>query len=460
MGNYIFKMIPEVRLVMMFDSDPETKFKMSEVVSLKAWLVSTRVSGKPWVHHASGTVSTTSPGCGDTSLNTVPLAWGADATSIMIPVRAIAREQTRSAVPVCACVDLSLSPLARLVKLVVVSVIVDRVSASAIAIVFRGTLREPSVVVRWAVVTTSHAVVAASNILVSPAVAVSRADACARAAAPLVSPDVSSAAGAVSGCWLLRVGRATCEFPAVISVHAAATHIGQMRASWATAVTPVRASRCRISARRPLVAVVSHLPRQTVDAPAALVLLGAAVAGTAAPPASVPALVCDTSLTTGLPVSVCAGSASLSMFACSRPVVSPASIEASVSASAGSAPLSVAVVAASVPAGPFAVGALAALTGTPESSAAGSGRAALGGGLATSRFALVGFALPDVGEPPAGRDTSVCRALQSACAVNSGLDPHIVVTEADPVALVSARVTTVRVVGGSLPGAPSSHVPE
>lgn len=75
-----------------------------------------------------------------------------------------------------AGVDFSDVPLARLEELVVVPVVVDRVSASASAVVLLGSVLECSDVVRGAVVVARCAVVATSSHGVSVAVAVSRAN--------------------------------------------------------------------------------------------------------------------------------------------------------------------------------------------------------------------------------------------------------------------------------------------
>lgn len=249
-------------------------------------------------------VATTGSSAGDA----VPRAWGADATSVTEAVGAVAGEQTRPAVAAGAGVDLTAVPLARLVELVVVPVVVDRVSASASAVVLLGSVLKSSHVVGGAVVVASYAVVASSSHDVSVAISVSRADARARATASLVPFEVSSAACAVRASWALCVHRARRESPAEVSSHASTANIHEVGSASTSAVSFVWVGGRGASACGPLVAVVADLSREAVGAFAALVLLGASVAGASSSPVSVPALVGDTSLPAGASVSVGAAS--------------------------------------------------------------------------------------------------------------------------------------------------------
>lgn len=215
-----------------------------------------------------------------------------------------------------AGVDFSDVPLARLEELVVVPVVVDRVSASASAVVLLGSVLECSDVVRGAVVVARCAVVATSSHGVSVAIAVSRADARAHATASLVFLCVSSAACAVGGRRVSGVSRARREFPAEVSSHASTAYIREVGSASTSAVSLVWVRGRGPSACGPLVAVVADFPGEAVGALAALVLLGASVAGATDCPAAVPALVggeggpASASMrgSAGLPVSVSSAS--------------------------------------------------------------------------------------------------------------------------------------------------------
>lgn len=191
-------------------------------------------------------------------LNAVASAGRASASAVVVAVRTAGRVEAGGAATAGAGVSAPRSALARFVEVALLPEVVHRVSATAAAIIFRRSSQSPGVE-HGAEVLADEAVVSSSYVPVSVAHSVAGADPRPSAAASLVAPDVSGAAGAERGRWVGLVRRAVAQSPAVVSALASAVDVSQVGASGTGAVSAVRAARRSSGTVGPLVAVISGL---------------------------------------------------------------------------------------------------------------------------------------------------------------------------------------------------------